>query len=844
MGAPLGAAVLVGSLVAPLVAPEWKAAGLPWFFVQAKNVEQMVVAAGLLTAAAIPWLVRLRAGRAVAGVAAAIGASMLAAKGPGFLVSNAPGAILASLLAASLSLTWRDQEDGVATPGDTATEEASAARQPAWVGVLAVLTLASVVGVFSLTAPPIDVYHDGEVLSSALDFLHGGRPFETFLWPHGLHDTGLTALWILITGKVGTSPVVLAYATCCALGVLAAYLLTRALTRSPTASLATALAVSLPVLAGTSSGTLELLSLYRLGVLFFVILGFAVLISSSPRRAELAGICFALAHLYRVEAGLFGATAASLVIAWRSLGTSGAAWSDRIRHLTRDLLRFLAGIALCLGACRAAFGWPGQAWFEYTLQALPKYHRDAAGMTAQWFASSWRSVDAPGALLLAWLTFLALLLVQTVAHLRPTDGPRTRAGASAEPLLFLAAFAVLATRSAIDRSDDEHIRQWVALPLLGVLVLAASAAREMCGLSRRRAVALMFVLVGSVPVLGGFISPAQGPDPLAEVGGAPKWRLFVEHLRPNPPQGACGDRMFTPTESRLHSNRSFIDATCEVERLLASRHVTSLAITHSAPWYWVRFGMPVLSRYFAPVRAYTPLEQGDLVDDLRRGRPQALLRVVGYGALSEFDIPDAFRVPVVDTYLRARRQGVEAIATPLGDLYFWHDPPACAAPSAAPEETVRTQLRVELIASYGFGGMVYAQGWAMDGNGKALRRLILQGDSSLISPRLEYGLSNSKAGQPAEGRGLGWEFTARLPEGRATLREEKPLELLAVHADGRTDRVSLRLRSARPLPPLSGPGWRGLGAALSRSDAQGLADRSEACAAAGGGTECACRETR
>ena len=49
------------------------------------------------------------------------------------------------------------------------------------------------------------------------------RPFVTFQWPHGATDTGVAALWMLVTGKSGSSPMALAIATNIALGVATLY---------------------------------------------------------------------------------------------------------------------------------------------------------------------------------------------------------------------------------------------------------------------------------------------------------------------------------------------------------------------------------------------------------------------------------------------------------------------------------------------------------------------------------------------------------------------------------------------------------------------------------------------
>src|SRR5205807_2513078 len=116
---------------------------------------------------------------------------------------------------------------------------------PVWLAVPVVGALAAAAFVLAIESLEIDVFHHGEVLASALDLLQGGQPFKTFIWPHGLHDTGLAALWILVTGKIGTSPVALARATCRALGIVSTYCLARRLLGSRAEALVACAALAL-----------------------------------------------------------------------------------------------------------------------------------------------------------------------------------------------------------------------------------------------------------------------------------------------------------------------------------------------------------------------------------------------------------------------------------------------------------------------------------------------------------------------------------------------------------------------------------------------------------------------
>lgn len=851
---PIGAAIATGVLVASLVPPAWRAAGQPWFEGHAKNVEQAGVAAGLLLGGATRLLVHTRRGRMLAGLLAAIGTSLVLVRGPAFLFWSGPEILLGVLLATSLSDTWfvetAPSEPPLASPMPPALGSDQAQPRPAraspwswsrWAAPFLIAVLAAQVGVLALSPLPVDVFHDGEVLSSAVDLVQGGRPFETFLWPHGLHDTGLAALWILITGKIGTSPVVLARATCAALGIWAAYLLASRLTGSRGQALAVSAALALATFITNPSGEPDLLSVYHLGVLFFVVLGFTVLTSSRAHREFLAGASFGAGYLFRLETGIFGAAAAIAVLLVGIIDQTEGTIRRRCRDRAKALLAFGSGLAAFLILWRLAFGWPGAAWFEYTLLELPRYHRDALGKTASW-GGNLTFGDGPsspeGRVLLGWLIFVLLLLVHTAGALssKRTGTPRERERTT--QIVFLSVFALLATRSALDRSDPQHVFQWTVLPVLGILLVASTRIGEELRWRPGRSTALVFSCV----LILSFIRLEDRPGVrggAAEHGLASSWRSLAEHLSPNPPSGPCGDRMFTPAETGLAVNRRFIRDTCQFQRLLEEHGVTRLAMTHSAPWYQVRFHLPLLTRYFAIARAYTPDQQFELVEDLRSGRPQALLRAHGYRAVSAFDIADELRAPVVGSYLRARRKGVPSTPTPLGELFLWNEAASCATSPQKGDEGPGIQITAAWTAYQPMTGLLHAQGWARDRAGQALVSLGLGDAPSLISPDLEYGLFRPPRRIRPDPTGstligstqTGWELSARLPPGLGLndLAGRDPVELVGVAADGALARFRIDVESARVMPPLTGPEWQGLDATVRKAERLGAADRSLAC---------------
>jgi hypothetical protein len=217
---PFGVALATGVAVAFLMTPHWRAPGLPYVLGNGKNVEHAAVNAALLAAAVSAWLWDERHGRRLLGLLAAGGfASVLVYADPWALLASTPqlATALGLFVALRLSATNASQREA-ATP-------LRGRDVPIPIVAAALALLAATAFIVSLHPLDIDVYHHGEVLASAVDLVQGGRPFETFLWPHGFQDTGLTAVWIALTGKIGTSPVELAQSTCRALGVVSAFVL-------------------------------------------------------------------------------------------------------------------------------------------------------------------------------------------------------------------------------------------------------------------------------------------------------------------------------------------------------------------------------------------------------------------------------------------------------------------------------------------------------------------------------------------------------------------------------------------------------------------------------------------
>jgi hypothetical protein len=836
---PVGVAAAAGIAASMIVRPHWRAAGLPYLLGYGKNVESTAIAVALAAGASTQLFAGSRRGLRVCALLAALGFALVVARCPVLpLLSGWPQLAGIAGMVAVLGVAGSERAPGRA-PGAGSQVARTSGVRGALAAALVTVPVAALVAALAFAAlaltvgPPLlssGVFHHGEVLSTAVDLLRGGRPFETLIWPHGLHDTGLAALWIGVTGKVGTSPVALAQASCCGLGVVAAYVLARRLLGSRSTALVACLAVALtPLLLDEPPMGSAARALRDLGVMVFVALGLAAV--TARRRHDLAaGLCCGLAHLFRIEIGVYAALAALAVIAYRELAGPDRppSWAAA-RALGGAVLRFAAGVALVLGGARLTLGWPGAAWFAYTLGDLPRYHRDAVGVPLCWPRRGVELSPVQLACLPLALARLLLPLLLLVQALRAVREHRRRRPHS-EPLraaqvLFVALFTALATKSALDRSDMDHLLQWTALPWFATACLAVGAWSDRRSWSTGRTAAAVFVLflVLDLECLDFRFPEPRSPTAMA-LAARERWQGFVEHLSPNPPVGGCADRMFTPGEARLDANRRLIAAECAVEGLLHAHGVGRMVSADAAPWYDVRFRLAPATRYFALARAYTPARQLELIAALRAKPAQALLLPLGHGGLRDFDLPDAVRVPVADAYLRGRREGVAVTPTPVGDLFLWNEPPACPPVAHPGGGRFQVEISAELVTYQPASGVLFAKGWAAE---TAPRRPLAALAARDLPPgaaaSLEYGLGRGVPGAKGASDRTGWELVCRglraLPAGRA-------LALEAVTAGGGAARVQLDLSAARLLGPLLGAEWDGLGAAIDRAMALGRADRA------------------
>lgn len=145
-------------------------------------------------------------------------------------------------------------------------------------------------------APTMDLHHDGEVISSAVDLVSGGVPFRSYFWPHGVSDSGVGALILTLTGNQGMGMILLLNGFNLVLGFLSLFLMALGLTRQPLSAVLIAALVSFVVTAQRVVDGRGLLP----------ILAFLLLSVRTDRLAVFgAGALVGLSYVWRIDTGVF-----------------------------------------------------------------------------------------------------------------------------------------------------------------------------------------------------------------------------------------------------------------------------------------------------------------------------------------------------------------------------------------------------------------------------------------------------------------------------------------------------------------------------------------------------------
>ena len=112
----------------------------------------------------------------------------------------------------------------------------------------------------------------------------------------------------------------------------------------------------------------------------------------------------------------------------------------------------------------------------------------------------------------------------------------------------------------------------------------------------------------------------------------------------------------------------FRQGAVQVRRLLDEHGVgrRELLVYHSAPLYYPMLDREVPTPYYCLGWAMSARRERDLIADLENNHVRAFLHT--NAGLTEYDVPDSHRVPLVDRYINERLTKGDHFETPLGTL--------------------------------------------------------------------------------------------------------------------------------------------------------------------------------
>ncbi len=673
-----------------LIQPRWNANGLPSYLGYGKNVEQAAFAFTIVGVGAYVLTSRRPLTTYVFVVWLATVLCLIKAY---YVAGMMPKLILFGLAAVvGLYFVWYDtvrdrdcESDGQSTGG--------AHR------VLALVCAAGACWVFfmGITPPIIDLHHSGEVVTSAHNLLQGGVPYRDFFWPHGLSDTGLAALYMKWTGNEGLGVIVFARALTNVFMLFTLLILGWGLLRRPLYAVLAALLLTAFASPGwyPRAPTFIQSSLLPLAAL--------LVLSHRTDRPTLLGIgsLLGFAYLWRIETGVYGLVAAMVYLVFDRYYTRGYAQDGLVgRHLLSgrkaldlalDLLMMGLGAVAVFGLFRILAGFPTLDWFRVTLVDLPRYHRDSTGVPIRMLVNQggFPLISLPFTMLLA-LGFYGFTLRKAVERRLPVGTPRDRF------FVLVLLYGICCLKSALNRTDAPHIafggivlvltaffdvlgglgealdRRWVVGPRLrtarGIVVTAAGC------------LALEFFLVQGFYGMN-FPSPFPRGDHLATLQAALKPSMTKADL-------------LTPTCDPAAAE--LLDGVAQVRELLDAHGVgpRQLLVHHSAAFLYPLLDRELPTRYYCLGWAADVAMERELIEELNQSRVRAFLRVNGIGrSMTYYDVPDSYRIPLVNRYIMSREAEGQKFETKLGILTILADRSEALTTGVGPRESQAAPAR-------------------------------------------------------------------------------------------------------------------------------------------------------
>ena len=652
------------SLAVAFVTPRWKAPGFPSYIGYGKNVEQ---AASVLTVLGVSLLVIFARRLTFSFIALGWLAAVLALTKI-YYGGKAMVVLLALVAATAVYFTWYDRlRDQVRMTGPD-----DIPRWHWWVTWVLLPVVAVWVFLINLHPRVLDLYHHGEVITSALDLLDGGVPFRTYHWPHGLSDSGVAALLIGLTGNKGLGTIILLGGISCVLGLAAVFLLGLGMLRQPLGALVFAALVAL--LPG------RLIGVASIG--FFPILSFFLLSIRFARSTVFAaGVLIGLGYLWRIETGVFALATVVVYLLLKFYYTERYARDGHVwQHLLDphaaagffgDGLALLLGVTCSLVLMRLTLGFPTAEWFRTTLVDSPYYHADSTGfpLPLYWKGVGFGEVSdkviamilMPGMLLLA-LGLYAITLQKAIERRLPLDTVRARF------YTLVLIYSLFSLKTVMDRSDKWHIMAGTAMLLMLVLLDGLEFLERWF----RRPLIVPSILAACLTSLTLF--SAFRPDllPSFALPGSDNLAVMRASLRSTSTPG----EMIALTSDPVAGD--VLRGVKQVKDLLDAHGVgeKQFLVYHSASLLYPMLDRKLPTKYYCLGWAADPVMERELIGELERNRVRAFLHVNGIARLVALDdnVPDSYRIPRVHHFIAEKEAAGRRFETLLGTLVIRDDP--------------------------------------------------------------------------------------------------------------------------------------------------------------------------
>lgn len=641
-----------------IIQPAWNAPGIPSFLGYPKNVEHKALMAALLSSMIIGIAyANIKKLYLKAVISAVLSALALILNWGRLRLDNTEGwaaqAIILFILLAFFRL-YLEGTDSRPRTGDTKKLPIIIA------GVFAFL------GMFMLAyvkhydpAKLLDVHHLGEHFTSAVDLLNGGKPFVSIIWPHGLHDTGLAALFFKFTGRADYTTLILSTAVGTGFAAITIMLMAYFLGLGYYSIIVLAMLTFMNFSAHLKSFT---------NIVLVIAIFAAATRAVKAWHYAMLGVAVFLAHMYRIETGVYCFMSVSALIGFNVLSAAFRKDFGSLKQSVFSAAFFIGAALLTAIFFFLMLGWPGPQWYEYSFQVLAKYNTDSTGFPYPFPINGWNyDFDKNSEYARSGLFHIVMVLsILAISSRQFYIWLRTGAPKQAVFPMLMVFLSVISLRTAFGRSEGDHIAQYMTFAYLFLSICFAwFVITSLKSKWLKAGVVFAFFLFFNLRT--GVFTPVTAIPQYYEITkfGA---GLLSDYPKEPPPQ--CTGKLFSERDFEITDIARFNEEVCQTLPLLERFGIgeRELLINNSGSFYYPALGRKLPTKYFGVASAITDGLQRELITELEAAHVKAILYSDDFNGLPFFDIYDEIRLPVYQEWVNANFDVYNPIPTPLGNL--------------------------------------------------------------------------------------------------------------------------------------------------------------------------------